>query len=211
MPPKPWGNIDSQILLASGDITGDENPSTFSLPDGGDRWKVCLIVYDENLHVIGRLQTDCIWQIELRDLTGDGCLEILCREEEHRGTGRVGTMAVDREVSRGQGVGGRLEGNHVRPRRRLYRKAPDRHPAGEGQVRDDRGHPLPRPVPVVEGEKKVIHKDETPENQAYIWDDTAFGRRKRVPGDVSSRWPDRCISQTRRRPMHTKRRARRST
>ncbi len=85
--PEVW-KTNGQLLLASGDINGDGRPeyilgAGWFGPMGG-----VLAVYDDALRKIAEREMECIWGIELKDLTADGIPEILVWEDEHKGSGQ---------------------------------------------------------------------------------------------------------------------------
>jgi len=84
--PEVW-KTDSQLLLASGDINGDHKPEYVLGAGWSGPMAGVLAVYDNTLSKIAELKTECIWDIELKDLTGDGTCEILCWEDQHHGSG----------------------------------------------------------------------------------------------------------------------------
>ncbi len=81
------GEAHEQVLVAAGDVAGDETPeyvlgAGWSDPAGG-----VMAVYDQDLRKMAELNIECVWGIELKDLTNDGRCEILCWEDQHQGRG----------------------------------------------------------------------------------------------------------------------------
>jgi len=82
---KPWHSLD-QTLLCAGDLDGDGRMEYvmgcgWFGPIGG-----FICVYNDSLQKIVELPTDSAFAVELEDVTGDGRPEILCWQDEHRGT-----------------------------------------------------------------------------------------------------------------------------
>lgn len=84
--PDLW-KADAQVLLASGNVTGDGQPKYILTAGWWGPLAGVLAVYDGHLKKLVELKMECIWGIELKDVTGDGVDEILCWEDEHHGSG----------------------------------------------------------------------------------------------------------------------------
>ena len=84
--PKAWEG-DDQVLVASGDVDGD-GKSEYILGAGwSGPFAGVLAVYDSDLKKLAELKMECIWGVEIQDITGDGADEIICREDQHHGSG----------------------------------------------------------------------------------------------------------------------------
>ena len=76
----------SQVLLASGDVSGDGQPEFIFAAGWWGPMAGVLAVYDQRLRQLAQIDTGCIWSVQVvRDGPGRAC--IMCHEDEHPGSG----------------------------------------------------------------------------------------------------------------------------
>jgi len=133
-----------------------------------------LAVYEPNLRKIAELEMECIWGIELADLTNDGTCEILCWEDQHHGSGLWQRRLTVLKYVEGGGIRVVWQGS-------TYDEASDFLDTHRIKIDQRRGRSaaivqtsLSQQWPQLVDNKPVIRKSKLHEAVSYAWDKTAM-------------------------------------